>query len=96
MGTFRVEVQAVGGHGCQREIKDGGTVEGCGQPHCPDCITREFVGKMKAAGCYFQPEQPAPVGPQPNVDGYARITHWPGQSGTVVDNLLTRIRSGSF
>lgn len=94
MGTFRVEVQAVGGHGCQREVKDGGTVEGCGSPSCPDCITREFVGKLKASGASFWTGNPDL--PQPNSDGYARITHWPGQSGTVVDDLLTRIRHGSF
>lgn len=90
MGTFRVEVQAVGGHGCQRDIKDGGTVDGCGQPGCPDCITREYIGKLKASGAYFH------TGPDRDNSGFATITHWPGQKGQVVDDLLTRIRTGSF
>ncbi len=94
MGTFRVEIQAVGGHGCQREIKDGGTVEGCGQPSCPDCITRDFVKRLKASGAYFSP--PVPGIDQPNADGFARITHWPGTESAVVDDLLTGVRKGSF
>lgn len=94
MGTFRVEVQAVGGHGCQRERKDGSVVEGCGQPSCPDCITREYVRALKASGAFFQP--PLIDREQPDSDGYARITHWPGQPGAVRDDLLTGVRSGSF
>ena len=90
MGTFRVEVQCVGGHGCCREIKDGGTVAGCGHESCVDCITREFVSKLKKAGAYFYPN------PDPNHDGYARITHWPGDKSTVIDDLLTGIRKGNF
>lgn len=81
MGTFRIEVQAVGGHGCQREVKDGGTVYGCRRMGCPDCETREFVERLKLQG---------------NTVDVAKLTHWPGQSSEVSDNLLTRIRSGSF
>jgi hypothetical protein len=91
MGTFRVEVQAVGGHGCQRELKDGATVPGCGQPGCPDCITREYVAKLKASGASFWTESA-----DPNTAGYAKLTHWPGQTSEVRDNLLTGVRSGSF
>lgn len=81
MGMFVVGVQAVGGHGCQREIKDGGVVEGCGQPTCPDCITRRYVAELKASGASVEK---------------ASLTHWPGQPGEVVDDLLTKVRSGSF
>lgn len=84
MGTFRVEVEAVGGHGCQREVKDGEVVTGCGQPSCPDCITREYVAKLRSTGAYFEQ------------GGYAKLTHWPGQQSAVVDDLLTGVRSGSF
>lgn len=90
MGTFRVEVQAVGGHGCQRDKKDGETVEVCGEPRCPDCITRAYIAALKAAGVFFDT-----TGSE-NTIGYAKITHWPGQRGTVFDNLLTGRRSGSF
>ena len=81
MGQFRIEVTAVGGHGCQREIKDGGTVPGCGQPGCPDCAARQFVARLKAEGN--------------NVEK-AELIHWPGQKDEVKDDLLTGIRSGSF
>lgn len=90
MGTFRVEVQAVGGHGCQRDIKAWGTVSDCGQPGCVDCIARRFVKAFKDAGAHFDA-----TGSIASV-GYAKLTHWPHGNGTVSDDLLTGIRSGSF
>lgn len=81
MGQFNVSVTAVGGHGCQREVKDGGQVYGCGQMSCPDCIAREFVETLKRRGA--------------NVEE-AKLTHWPGTPTEVVDDLLTRKRTGSF
>lgn len=81
MGTFRVEVEAVGGHGCQRDKKDGEAVLGCDLPHCPDCIAREFVRRLKRTGS------------QVNT---ATLRHWPGQTSEVVDDLLTGVRNGSF
>lgn len=84
MGTFRIEVEAVGGHGCQREIKDSEVVAGCGQPGCPDCIARKFVAQLKSMGVF----QHTPAS--------ATLTHWPGQDCEVRDNLLTGVRSGSF
>lgn len=92
MGTFRIEVQAVGGHGCQREVKDGEVVQGCGHERCPDCIARKFVNELKAAGVYFGVSTSADRAPTE----YAKLTHWPGQSGEVRDDLLTGVRSGSF
>ncbi len=81
MGTFVVQVRAVGNHGCQREKKHGEAVEGCGQPGCVDCLAREFVSKLQAVGT--------------NVED-ALLIHWPQGSGTVVDNLRTKQRSGQF
>jgi hypothetical protein len=85
MGNFRIEIDAVGGHGCQREVKDGGTVAGCGQPTCPDCLAREFVAKLKSMGVFNYPPQSS-----------AKLIHWPGQQSEVRDDLLTGVRSGSF
>jgi len=85
MGTFRVDVQAVGGHGCQRDVKDGEVVQGCGKPNCPDCIVREFVGKLKAISVFSY-----------GVECHAKLIHWPGQPNEVVDDLLTGIRKGNF
>lgn len=81
MGDFRIEVNATGGHGCQRELGDKSLVEGCGQPGCPDCLARKFVADLKASG---------------NSIKDALLIHWPNSSGTVVDNLTTKMRGGSF
>lgn len=86
MGDFTIRIHAVGGHGCQRDKKHGEVVEGCGQPNCPDCMTRDFVKRMKAAG---------------NDVKNAAITHWPADFGCdplseVRDDLLTGVRRGSF
>jgi len=81
MGNFTFEFEAVGGHGCQREIKSGEVVKDCGNPSCPDCVLRRAVTAMKAQG---------------NDIKRAILTHWPGETGEVRDNLLTGVRKGSF
>jgi hypothetical protein len=84
MGTFRIEIQAVGGHGCDRDRKDGELVKGCGLPNCPDCQARAFVQQLKNAGSFGYS------------DCYARLLHWPGHASEVVDDLLTGKRKGNF
>jgi hypothetical protein len=79
MYTF--ELEATGGHGCQRELKDQSSVESCNQPSCPDCILREAVAKLKNAG---------------NFVSKAVLRHWPGTNLEVSDNFLTKTRRGSF
>lgn len=81
MGQFKVEVIAVGGHGCQREFGDGTIVHGCELPGCPDCAARHFVDELRRQG--------------QNVES-ATLTHWPGQPNQVVDNLVSRVRKGKF
>jgi len=81
MGRFRVTVTAVGGHGCQRELKDGAVVVGCGQESCPDCAARAFVDRLKDQGCSV---------------GSATIEHWPGEEHHVTDDLVSGVRQGSF
>jgi len=80
VGNFRIEVNAVGGHGCQREKKVGSKIEDCRSPNCPDCIARRFVAELKAKGA--------------NVSD-ALLIHWP-HNEAIVDNLLTGERRGSF
>lgn len=71
MGQFRVELTAVGGHGCQREVKDGGVVSGCRRQGCPDCEFFSMVAEFaRRTGSSIED---------------ARLTHWPGTSGEVVD-----------
>lgn len=81
MGDYRIEVNVTGGHGCQREIGNGQAVEGCGKPGCPDCAARDFVRRLKEQG---------------NTVKDALLIHWPNSAGTVLDNLLTKERSGNF
>ena len=72
MGQYKIEITAVGGHGCQRELKDGETVYGCGRMDCPDCITAKFVADLARA--------------QNNIES-ATLTHWPGSPSEVVDTF---------
>jgi hypothetical protein len=92
VGMFRVEVTAVGGHGCQRTVRDGQQVQNfCGSTSCPDCIAREFIRSLKRAGVSFEPTY--------ECNGFkhgAVIRHWPGDKTEVVDDLLTGARTGSF
>jgi uncharacterized protein (UPF0371 family) len=81
MGNYRIEIEAAGGHGCQRELKDGQIVPGCMQESCPDCAARALVDWLKHKG---------------NTMVSAKLIHWPGQQGSVEDDLLTGIRKGSF
>lgn len=91
MGDFRFEVNAVGGHGCQRDVKDGGEVYGCGSMNCPDCLCAKFIQDMKRAGASVKS---------------ASLTHWPGQPCEVLDTFdveaspvilkAKRTRKGSF
>lgn len=81
MGTYNIEIEAVGGHGCQREVKDGGDVYGCQRMGCPDCETRRFIKMLRDGGSSVS---------------IAKLTHWRGTESEVQDDLLTRKRKGSF
>lgn len=78
MGLFRVELEATGGHGCQRETKDGEIVQGmCRRSTCPECITLEYFEKMQQFGGIT-----------------ATFTHWPDAAnwgGTpIIDEYVPR------
>jgi hypothetical protein len=89
MGDFRVEVLGTGNHGCNRDRKSGEKVYGCGNINCADCITAEYIAKLKRAGTIIKS---------------AKLIHWPEQPNTVSDlflpeevgNLAPRIRHGNF
>lgn len=82
MGNYRVIVDAVGGHGCERQVLDGQSTIGCQQRNCPDCTTREYVRRMKSISG--------------NTLNSAILIHWPESDSQVVDNLLTGERIGDF
>jgi hypothetical protein len=82
MGTFKIEIKAVGGHGVDRRKKDGEAVDFFESGDItPDAIAKKFVNELKANG---------------NDISLAVITHWPGEPNEVQDNLMTGIRSGKF
>jgi hypothetical protein len=86
MGTFNINITAVGGHGCERKARAGEKLYGrCGRFTCPDCIAYDFTQRLKQMGVFNHGE------------GKAEFTHWPGQDGQVVDDMLTNERkSGNF
>lgn len=69
MGDFRIVIEAVGGHGCARDAKEGEVFYGCGRMGCPDCELRRFLSDPKFTGMVKT----------------ASLTHWPGQTSEVVD-----------
>jgi len=87
MGDFRITIEALGGHGCQREKGDGETVIGCERTGCPDCMARELVRRLKRSGTTVK---------------VAEIKHWPADmpgytaERQVTDDLLTGVRTGAF
>lgn len=97
MGDFRIVIEACGGHGCDRHVKDGGSVFGCRHMNCPDCMVRELVEAMQRKGMSLHKAEivhwPAdfihPSMPPGSVSSYKKETE-------VRDNLLTKKRSGSF
>lgn len=82
MGQFKIEITAVGGHGADRDAKDGEKVnfykEGSTSP---DAIAKTIVEVMKHHGC--------------NVES-ATLIHWPGSTSEVQDDLLSGVRKGNF
>ena len=87
MGSFNINITAVGGHGCERKAKPGEKLYGrCGRFTCPDCMAYEFVQQLKQRGMFIG-----------SPDQKAEFTHWPGQQSQVVDDMLTNERqSGQF
>lgn len=81
MGDFRVVVDAVGSHGCERDIGHDSHVVGCERPGCSDCIAREYVRRLKRCGILVRK---------------AVIIHWPDSKEKVTDNLVTGKRTGWF
>lgn len=82
MGNFRIEIEAVGGHGVDREIKDGGVVNFfIDGNETPDALAKRFYEVLKWNG--FDVKE-------------AELIHWPGDPNEVKDNLITGVRTGSF
>jgi hypothetical protein len=85
MGDFRIIINAVGGHGQDRDKKNGEVVDfSKDSPNSPEALAKEFVEKLKSTGV--------------NVEN-ASVIHWPldnyegqlknGRSSQIVDDLVT-------
>ena len=87
MGDYNINITACGGHGCERKAQPGDKLYGrCGRFSCPDCAAYDFVQRIKQAGGFSSTNT-----------AKAEFTHWPGQTGQVVDDMLTNERkSGAF
>lgn len=95
MGNFRIEIEAMGGHGepfDRRSIGDGGKLDFESLPgDNVDRVAHEAVEALKARGCTISS---------------AKLIHWPktdlayrepeAQSGEVVDDVLNKVRHGAF
>jgi hypothetical protein len=83
MGNFRIEIEATGGHGDCRDVKQGETLDPAAYPeHSVDAVAWDAVAALKAKGA--------------NVIS-ARLIHWPETPSEVVDDVLNSKRlHGSF
>ena len=90
MGDFRIIIDAVGGHGQDRDKEDGQTVNFFqGGNHSPEAYAKILVEALKGSGCNVQS---------------AKVVHWPADNypenreagKEIVDDLLTNLRKGSF
>lgn len=82
MGNYRVVINAVGGHGQDRDAGNGDIVDfQAGGDNSPEAIVLRCVEELKSKG---------------NSVTEATVHHWPGTAAEVLDNLLTGHRKGDF
>lgn len=99
MGDFRIIIDAVGGHGQDREKKDGEVVDfthsgsGYHSSKNPESIAQVLVAALQGTGCSIES---------------AKVIHWPADNyggpekngrdpqKQIVDCLITGKRSGNF
>jgi hypothetical protein len=80
MGTFKIEIEAVGGHGCDRDAKAGEVINSKCGGSCPDCRASRFVEEMRAKDSLVS----------------ATLTHWPDTTPIVDDLKAGRRAHGDF
>lgn len=95
MGDFRIIIDAVGGHGQDREKKDGETVDfthsgsGYHSSKNPEAIAQVLIAALQGTGCSIQG---------------AKVIHWPSDNypdqreagKEIVDDLITGKRTNNF
>ena len=82
MGTFKIEITAVGDHGRDRNKKDGEMVNFYDEGAItPDARAKTLVELLRHDGAIIEK---------------ATITHWPDDPSEVVDDLDSGERKGNF
>lgn len=83
MGDFSVSMRMVGGHGCDRQAREGDPLgPTCDSQSCPDCFFRKMVGLLVSKGMI-------PTGGK----YHATMTHWPDDpDGGITDDLRANVR----
>lgn len=89
MGDFRIIVNAIGGHGQDRDKKNGEIVD-FGE-NTPEAIAKEFIEKLKASGVNVE-DASVVHWPVDNYGGQLKN----GRTNQIVDDLVTGKRTGSF
>lgn len=89
MGDFRIIINAVGGHGQDREKKHGDVVDF--GANTPEAIAKECVEKLKASGVNVE-DASVIHWPVDNYGGQLKNE----RSTQIVDDLVTGKRTGSF
>lgn len=83
MGNFRIVINAVGGHGADRDTKDGETVNFYKNGNnTPDALAKFVTEALRyVTGALIDS---------------ATLTHWPDEPCEVIDDLVTGKRTGNF
>lgn len=83
MGTFKIEITAVGGHGVDRKPKEGEDINPYNEgSNTPDALAKSFVEILKYQGTNILE---------------AKFIHWPGEKSEVMDDILNCKRlKGNF
>lgn len=82
MAAFRIEIEADGGHGCDRRSGESQHVHGCRKMDCVDCELRRFLEHLRVKNL-------ARI-------SVAKLIHYPGEAHQVIDDLVTGKRHGRF
>lgn len=81
MGNFKIEIEAVGGHGFAREVKQGERIPYSAEHTDPDNLAQGFLVALRNGGSSIVS---------------AKLTHWPDTT-PIVDNLMLGVREhGDF
>jgi hypothetical protein len=80
VADFKIEIEGIGDHGCDRSAKDGKHCAPCHQMGCPDCELRRHLNSFYMGGTVKS----------------ARMIHYPGTDHEIVDEFKPDPMTGSM